>query len=90
MIPSRRVRYDRSSGRLLVLRDEQGVRCRHTVPTGRINVGPFPRHFMPGYHHVVPSGQFKAALLRVDARGQVPEHLWRYSNGYQRTNHCFA
>jgi hypothetical protein len=22
------------------------------------------------------------ALLKVDARGQVPERLWRYSNGY--------
>jgi hypothetical protein len=26
-------------------------------PTGRVSDGAFSRHFMPGYHHVVPSGQ---------------------------------
>ena len=25
-------------------------------PTGRILGGACPRHFMPGYHHVVPTG----------------------------------
>ena len=29
----------------------------HTVPSGRVAWDAFPRHFMPGYHRKVPSGQ---------------------------------
>jgi hypothetical protein len=54
---SRRGRYDRSIGASECLgswiNPDTG---NHTVPYGTDHVRAFSRHFMPGYHHLVPPG----------------------------------
>ena len=55
--PSRRGRY----GRLIGASECLGPwinphTANHTVPYGTNHVRAFCRHFMPSYHHVVPSG----------------------------------
>ena len=56
--PSRRVRYDGLAG----VSDCPGPwinagTTNHTVPYGADHVRVFSRHFMLGYHHLVPPGQ---------------------------------
>jgi hypothetical protein len=51
--PSRRGRYDRLIGASECLGPWINP---HTVPYGTDHVRTFSRHFMPGYHHVIPSG----------------------------------
>jgi hypothetical protein len=54
---SGRGRYDRSIGASECLGSwispDTG---NHTVPYGTDHVRAFSRHFMPGYHHLVPTG----------------------------------
>jgi hypothetical protein len=56
--PSRRVRYDRLARASYGLgRWQTPSGADHTVLCGTDHVHQLPRHFMPGYHHVVPPGQ---------------------------------
>ena len=68
--PSRRVRYDRwpRASHLRGRWNKPGG-SNHTVPYGTDHLWRFPRYFMPGYHHVVPTGQIQASRF-VDARAQ--------------------
>ena len=44
--------------RPIILEGGQGLGATdHTVPYGMEHVCRFPRHFMPGHHHLVPTGQ---------------------------------
>jgi hypothetical protein len=43
----------------------------HTVPSGTDLVCAFSRHFMPGYHHVVPPGQRTCVLMLMNTVGRV-------------------
>ena len=45
----------------------------HTVPYGTISQCDVSRHFMPGYHHVVPPGQMMSRLVHGVLR--VPSML---------------
>jgi hypothetical protein len=58
MEPSRRVRYDRSAMRPLVLRCKQTMLSGSSrYPTGRVHCVASSGHFVPGYHRKVPPGQ---------------------------------
>jgi hypothetical protein len=53
----------------------------HTVPSGTDPVCRLPRHFMPGYLHLVPSGQ------RADSCPQNRRHIRGHRTyGTYRTN----
>jgi hypothetical protein len=56
--PSRRERFDLRSQALSNLRDDSpSSETNHTVPYGTGFWMAYSRHSMPGYHHLVPSGQ---------------------------------
>jgi hypothetical protein len=60
--PSRRARYEGISVEFkdltnAVLVKRFRVELIKPCPTGRILNKPIPRHFVPGYHHIVPPGQ---------------------------------
>jgi hypothetical protein len=61
-------------GRPVILESGQGLGVTdHTVPCGTDHVRVFSRHFMPGYHHVVPPGQMMSRLVHGVLR--VPSML---------------
>jgi hypothetical protein len=73
--PSRRVRYDRLVRALNSLGHwRKPSATNHAVPYGTDHVCPFPRHFMPGYHHLVPPGQRLRflMLMHIGSGGVVP------------------
>jgi hypothetical protein len=56
--PSRRVRYDRlSKASYRLARWTTPAARGHTVPYGTDHICRASRHFMPGYHRLVPTGQ---------------------------------
>jgi hypothetical protein len=56
--PSRRARYDPVAKRVgSCWTVNEAWRPNHTVPSGTGLLGGRSRHFMPGYHHLVPAGQ---------------------------------
>jgi hypothetical protein len=72
--PSRRVRHDRlfkASYRLA--RWTTPAAPDHTVPYGTDHICRVSRHFMPGYHRLVPPGQIQArpfVEVREQSEGQ--------------------
>ena len=68
--PSRRVRYDRLSKASCGLAPwTTPAAPDHTVPYGTDHIRRASRHFMPGYHRLVPLGQIQSRLF-VELREQ--------------------
>ena len=58
--PSRRVRYDRlSKASYRLARWTTPAARDHTVPYGTDHICRVSRHFIPGYHRLVPTGQIQ-------------------------------
>jgi hypothetical protein len=73
--PSRRERYDLIASFLPATSARRNTMCAeasakharrpdHTAPYGRDRYSQVSRHYVPGYHHVVPSGRKSASKAR--------------------------
>jgi hypothetical protein len=51
--------------------DPSGLTDNHPVPPGRVRLTYLSRHFVPGYLHLVPTGQ-RRFVLQQSARVKAP------------------